>query len=120
MEATHDLDFMLWCLEPRKPIRIYAQAVEKEMIKSANAPDHMWMIVTMDDGFTFTVGAGWIMPEDDFTETSLATQLQIFLSDLDLLPTAAARAREASWPDAAERLADATEALAKTMRGITP
>lgn len=62
MEATHDLDFMLWCLEPRKPIRIYAQAVEKEMIKTSNAPDHMWIMVTMDDGFTFTVGAGWILP----------------------------------------------------------
>ena len=48
---------------PRKPIRIYSQAVEKVMIKiGANAADHMWIMVTMDDGFTFTVGAGWILP----------------------------------------------------------
>ena len=33
MEATHDLDFILWCLEPRKPIRVYAQTVEKVMQK---------------------------------------------------------------------------------------
>ena len=24
MESTHDIDFVLWCLAPRKPIRIYA------------------------------------------------------------------------------------------------
>lgn len=79
MEATHDLDFMLWCLEPRKPVRIYAQAVEKEMIKTVNAPDHMWMIVTMDDGFTFTVGAGWIMPPGYFNQSS--TWLELIGSD---------------------------------------
>lgn len=62
MEATHDLDFVLWCLEPRKPVRVYAQAVEKVMIKSANAADCMWIVVTMDDGTVFTVGAGWILP----------------------------------------------------------
>ena len=63
MEATHDLDFMLWCLEPRKPIRVYAQGVEKVMVKAgANASDHMWIMVTMDDGFIFTIGAGWILP----------------------------------------------------------
>jgi scyllo-inositol 2-dehydrogenase (NAD+) len=75
MEATHDLDFMLWCLEPRKPIRIYAQQVEKMMIKSVNAPDHMWMIVTMDDGFTFTVGAGWIMPPGYHNQSSTWLEL---------------------------------------------
>jgi hypothetical protein len=25
MEATHDLDFILWCLEPAKPVRVYSQ-----------------------------------------------------------------------------------------------
>ena len=79
MEATHDLDFMLWCLEPRKPIRIYAQAVEKEMIKTANAPDHMWIMVTMDDGFTLTVGAGWILPSGYHNQSG--TWLELIGSD---------------------------------------
>ncbi|HEU5319257.1 MAG TPA: Gfo/Idh/MocA family oxidoreductase, partial [Methylomirabilota bacterium] len=26
MEATHDLDFLLWCLEPARPVRVYSQA----------------------------------------------------------------------------------------------
>ena len=62
MEATHDLDFVLWCLEPRKPVRVYAQAVEKVMVKTRNASDCMWIVVTMDDGTVFTIGAGWILP----------------------------------------------------------
>ncbi|MDA0655414.1 MAG: Gfo/Idh/MocA family oxidoreductase [Proteobacteria bacterium] len=62
MEATHDLDFVLWCLEPARPIRVYAQAVEKVMIKDVNASDCMWITVTMDNGVVFVVGAGWILP----------------------------------------------------------
>lgn len=62
MEATHDLDFILWCLEPAKPIRVYAQNVYKVMAETVDAPDCTWIIVTMDDGTAFTIGAGWILP----------------------------------------------------------
>ena len=62
MEATHDIDFVLWCLAPRRPIRIYAQEVKKIMQAQYNAPDCVWMIVTMDDGTVFTIGAGWVLP----------------------------------------------------------
>jgi predicted dehydrogenase len=27
-----------------------------------NVPDCVWMVVTMDDGTAFTVGAGWVLP----------------------------------------------------------
>jgi predicted dehydrogenase len=63
MEATHDLDYVLWCLQPRQPIRVYAQGVEKVMVNAGiNAMDCMWIVVTMDDGVCFTIGAGWILP----------------------------------------------------------
>lgn len=62
MEATHDLDFVLWCMEPAKPIRVYAQAVNKVMRPTHGVEDCMWIIVTMDDGTVLTVGAGWILP----------------------------------------------------------
>ncbi len=62
MEATHDLDFILWCLEPAKPIRVYAQTVYKLMQQKNGAPDCTWIIVTMDSGVSFTIGAGWILP----------------------------------------------------------
>jgi scyllo-inositol 2-dehydrogenase (NAD+) len=62
MEATHDIDFVLWCLAPRKPVRVYAQEVKKVMLSALNVPDCVWIVVTMDDGVVFTIGAGWILP----------------------------------------------------------
>jgi scyllo-inositol 2-dehydrogenase (NAD+) len=62
MEATHDIDFVLWCLEPARPVRVYAQAVEKVMKATRDTSDCMWIVITMDDGTVFTVGAGWILP----------------------------------------------------------
>ena len=62
MESTHDIDFVLWCLAPRKPIRVYAQEAAKIMKAQYNAPDCVWMIVTMDDGTLFTIGGGWVLP----------------------------------------------------------
>lgn len=62
MEATHDIDFVLWCLAPRKPRRVYAQEVRKIMKGQYNVPDCVWIVVTMDDGTAFTIGAGWVLP----------------------------------------------------------
>jgi scyllo-inositol 2-dehydrogenase (NAD+) len=62
MEGTHDIDFVLWCLEPARPIRVYAQAVYKVMKPTQDVADCMWIMITMDDGTVFTIGAGWILP----------------------------------------------------------
>ena len=62
MEATHDLDFLLWCLQPRKPVKVYSQTSGKLFSKNSNTPDHQWIMVTLDDGMTITIGAGWILP----------------------------------------------------------
>src|SRR5207245_9285363 len=47
MEATHDIDFALWCFAPRKPIRVYAQEVSKIMQTTQHVPDCdciMWSV----------------------------------------------------------------------------
>lgn len=62
MEATHDIDFALWCLVPRRPVRVYAQAVEKVMKPKYGVADTMSIVITMDDGVVVTIGAGWILP----------------------------------------------------------
>ncbi|HVB98151.1 MAG TPA: Gfo/Idh/MocA family oxidoreductase [Candidatus Dormibacteraeota bacterium] len=62
MEATHDIDFVLWCFEPRKPVRVYCQEVSKIMKPTHNVPDCTWIVVTLDDGSVFTIGAGWVLP----------------------------------------------------------
>ena len=62
MEATHDIDFILWCLLPARPVRVYSEMVFRVMEKAHGLPDCQWIIVTMDDGTAFTIGAGWVMP----------------------------------------------------------
>jgi scyllo-inositol 2-dehydrogenase (NAD+) len=64
MEATHDLDFVLWCLEPAKPVRVYSQVNYGAMKEATGAdiPDNQWITVTMDNGVSFVVGGGWSLP----------------------------------------------------------
>jgi predicted dehydrogenase len=64
MESTHDLDFLLWCLEPAKPVRVYSQ-VNYGAMKEASGndiPDTQWITVTLDSGLTFVCGGGWSLP----------------------------------------------------------
>jgi len=64
MECTHDLDFVLWCLEPAKPVRVYSQANYGAMQASSGAriADTQWLTVTLDSGLSFVVGGGWSLP----------------------------------------------------------
>ena len=62
MEATHDLDFVFWCLEPAKPIRVFSQVAYGAMKEKTGAGDTQWIMVTMDNGVVVTIGAGWTMP----------------------------------------------------------
>lgn len=62
MEATHDLDYLMWCLQPRKPVKVYSQTAGKLFPKQFGSPDHQWILITLDDGTTLSVGAGWILP----------------------------------------------------------
>ena len=64
MESTHDLDFILWCLEPARPIRVYSQVNYGAMKETTGAdiPDNQWITVTMDSGLSFVVGGGWSLP----------------------------------------------------------
>ncbi len=64
MEATHDLDFVLWCLEPAKPVRVYSTTNYGAMKEATGAdiPDTQIITVTMDNGISFVVNAGWSLP----------------------------------------------------------
>ncbi|MFQ5830206.1 MAG: Gfo/Idh/MocA family protein [Candidatus Methylomirabilia bacterium] len=62
MEATHDIDFILWCLEGLRSTRVYAQSVYRIMEQAHGVPDCTWIMVTMEDGTVFTIGAGWALP----------------------------------------------------------
>ena len=65
MESTHDLDFVLWCLEPARPVRVYSQVnygAMREVSGNSEVPDTQWITVTMDSGLSFVVGGGWSLP----------------------------------------------------------
>ena len=64
MEATHDLDFVFWCLEPAKPVRVYSQVNYGAMreMSGGDVPDQQWLMVTMDNGMSVVVGGGWSLP----------------------------------------------------------
>ena len=64
MEATHDLDFLLWCLEPAKPVRVYSQANYGAMkaASGSDIADTQYIMVTLDTGLSFVIGAGWSLP----------------------------------------------------------
>jgi predicted dehydrogenase len=62
MEATHDIDFALWCLEPARPVRVYAQAANGVMKSKYDVADCMWIVITLDSGVVVTIGAGWVLP----------------------------------------------------------
>ena len=64
MEATHDLDFVLWCLEPAKPVKVFSTVNYGAMRESTGAdiPDTQLITVVMDNGISFVVNAGWSLP----------------------------------------------------------
>jgi predicted dehydrogenase len=62
MEATHDLDFAFWCLEPRRPVRVYSQLAWGVRRETLGLPDSQMIMITMDDGVVVTVGAGMSLP----------------------------------------------------------
>ena len=62
MESTHDLDFVLWLLEPAKPVRVYSQGAYGYMQPINGSHDVMFTTVTMDNGVAVMIGGGWNLP----------------------------------------------------------
>lgn len=88
MESTHDLDFVLWCLEPARPVRVYSQNTYGAIRQASGAevPDLQWINVTMDNGVSFVVGGGWSLPPNypNFSTTwieMVGTEGAVFVDD---------------------------------------
>ncbi|HEX9855585.1 MAG TPA: Gfo/Idh/MocA family oxidoreductase [Acidimicrobiia bacterium] len=62
MEATHDIDFALWCLQPRRPVRVYSQSAYGVRAPIHGLADTQMSVITMDDGVVVTVQAGMSLP----------------------------------------------------------
>ncbi len=62
MEATHDIDFAMWMLEPRRPVRVYSQLIWGALKETHGIADAQMMLITMDDGVVVNISAGWSLP----------------------------------------------------------
>jgi len=62
MESTHDLDFVMWLLEPAKPVRVYSQGAYGYMKPVNGSHDVMFTTITMDNGVAVMIGGGWNLP----------------------------------------------------------
>ncbi len=62
MEATHDIDFLMWCLRPARVVTVYAQSVHRVMKDQFDVADCTWITLTFDNGVVAVIGAGWILP----------------------------------------------------------
>ncbi|MBI4967595.1 MAG: undecaprenyldiphospho-muramoylpentapeptide beta-N-acetylglucosaminyltransferase [Rhodospirillales bacterium] len=65
-------------------------------------------------------GGGWLMPEAALSPASLAARLESLFAHPETLAKAAACARAAGRPDAAQRLADAVDSLIARTAGGAP
>jgi predicted dehydrogenase len=62
MEATHDIDFALWCLAPRRPVRVYSQSAYGVRAPVHGLADTQMTVITMDDGVVVTIQSGMSLP----------------------------------------------------------
>ncbi len=61
---TYMVDMALWFFEPRKAVRVYAQAGSEVFSDHpAGLGDYGWAIVTFEDGSAASLGCSWILPE---------------------------------------------------------
>jgi myo-inositol 2-dehydrogenase / D-chiro-inositol 1-dehydrogenase len=58
---TYMVDLILWYMEGKKPVEVYAKATRK-VFEPYNRDDSQWMIVTFDDGSVATLGTSWLQP----------------------------------------------------------
>ncbi len=58
---TYLVDLILWYMEGKKPVEVYARAASF-VFKKYNRDDFQWMIVTFDDGSVATLGTSWLPP----------------------------------------------------------
>jgi predicted dehydrogenase len=86
MEGTHDIDLLLWWLEPARPKRVYAQSADGVMREPYGQPDSTWALITLDTGATAAVGSNWNLPLESpglsaATVEFVGTEGAVFIDD---------------------------------------
>lgn len=64
MEASHDIDFALWCLDPDVPVRVTAHGAGVDAIRGKGSKsDVVFINIEMASGAMLAVSAGWLLPQ---------------------------------------------------------
>jgi predicted dehydrogenase len=62
ISGTHALDVVMWIMEGRKPVEIYARSVDKALGPICGGTDGTAGMITMDDGSIYHLSLSWALP----------------------------------------------------------
>ena len=62
ISGTHALDIVLWMMEAKKPVEIYARSIDKALGPICKGTDATAGLITFDDGSMYHASISWALP----------------------------------------------------------
>jgi predicted dehydrogenase len=62
ISGTHALDVVMWMMEAKRPVEIYARSVDKALGPLVNGIDATAGVITFDDGSIYHAAISWALP----------------------------------------------------------
>ncbi len=62
ISGTHALDVVMWMMEAKRPVEIYARSVDKALGPLCNGIDATAGVITFDDGSLYHASISWALP----------------------------------------------------------
>ena len=62
ISGTHALDICMWCLEPKKPVEVYARSIDKVLGPLYKGIDATAGMITFEDGTLYHLNMSWALP----------------------------------------------------------
>ena len=63
ISGTHALDIVMWLMEAKKPVEVYARSVNKALGPQWKGIDGTGYVITFDDGSIYHGAISWALPE---------------------------------------------------------
>ena len=62
ISGTHALDIVMWMMEAKRPVEIYARSVDKTLAPICNGIDATAGVITFEDGSLYHASISWALP----------------------------------------------------------
>ena len=62
ISGTHALDIVMWMMEAKQPVEIYARSVDKALAPICKGTDATAGVITFDDGSLYHASISWALP----------------------------------------------------------